>query len=77
MKVIFFAQSRVAAGCGEFVLKAEQALSQDEFWQRLIAAFPMLERKGTRLARREEYLQPHEVIEPGDEIAVIPPVSGG
>ena len=79
MKVVFFAQSRQAAGRGEWQLDAAQAMTIPEFWTRLREAFPALAplEKTARLARREEYLQPGERIEPQDEIAVIPPVSGG
>jgi molybdopterin synthase catalytic subunit len=79
MKVVFFAQSRLAAGRGEWQLEAAQALTIPEFWARLREAFPALAplEKTARLARRETYLLPGESIEPQDEIAVIPPVSGG
>ncbi len=79
MKVLFFAQSRRAAGSGEWQLETSGPLTTDEFWSRLIAAFPDLEpmRKSARLARRETYLDCGAVLEPEDEIAVIPPVSGG
>lgn len=79
MKVLFFAQSREAAGCADFVLKTDRALTQSEFWQMLVYALPGLasQQKGARLARRETYLRDDELLQPGDEIAVIPPVSGG
>jgi molybdopterin converting factor small subunit len=79
MKVVFFAQSRQAAGCGEWQLEAAHALTIPEFWARLRVAFPALGplEKTARLARREAYLLPGEQIEPRDEIAVLPPVSGG
>jgi len=79
MKVLFFAQCREAAGCEQGLVPADSALEQGEFWARLIAAYPALEphRKTARLARREVYLQGDELLQPGDEIAVIPPVSGG
>jgi molybdopterin converting factor small subunit len=79
MKILFFAQSRHIAGCSEYVLKTEGALTQPEWWALLIAAFPGLasQQKTARLARRETYLQSDDVLYPCDEIAVIPPVSGG
>jgi molybdopterin converting factor subunit 1 len=79
MKVVFFAQSRQAAGCAEWRLEAAHAMTVPEFWAHLRAAFPALAplEKTARLARHEEYLLPGESIEPQDEIAVIPPVSGG
>jgi molybdopterin converting factor subunit 1 len=79
MKVLFFAQSRQAAGCGDYLLKVDRALTQPEFWERLIHVMPGLasQQKTARLARRETYLPDNELLQPGDEIAVIPPVSGG
>jgi len=79
MKVLFFAQSRLAAGCDECVLKSDWAMTQAEFWTMLGKAYPALVsmQKTARLARGEIYLQDGELLYPGDEIAVIPPVSGG
>jgi molybdopterin converting factor subunit 1 len=79
MKVLFFAQCREAAGCGDYTLKLEKPVSEAEFWVLLIEIFPNLasHRKFARLARNESYLQKEDLLEPADEIAVIPPVSGG
>jgi molybdopterin converting factor subunit 1 len=79
MKVLFFAQCRQAAGCDTFLLKVDGSLSQQVFWAQLIEAFPGLavQQKTARLARNETYLQSGEPLHPGDEIAIIPPVSGG
>ena len=79
MKVLFFAQSRLAAGCDECVLPSDRAITQTEFWTMLGKAYPDLvqQQKTARLARREVYLQRDELLYPEDEIAVIPPVSGG
>ena len=79
MTVLFFAQSREAAGCERCELKAVEPLAQTEFWRRLIDAHPNLatHQKTARLARHEAYLLAEELIQPGDEIALIPPVSGG
>ncbi len=79
MKVLFFAQSRQATGCDDYLLEVENSVTQAEFWTLLAGVFPGMaaQQKGSRLARRETYLQPGELLGPGDEIAVIPPVSGG
>ncbi len=54
-------------------------MTQAEFWARLGQAHPALipQQKAARLARREIYLQDGELLHPDDEVAVIPPVSGG
>jgi molybdopterin converting factor subunit 1 len=77
--VLFFAQSREAVGCDLAQLKAELPLTQADFWSALLEAYPQLatQRKTARLARNEAYLLEGELIQPGDEIAIIPPVSGG
>ena len=79
MKILFFAQSRAAAGGDHRELKTTEPLTQDELWSSLIAAHPDLAsiRKTARLARNETYLREDELLQPGDEIAIIPPVSGG
>ena len=79
MKVLFFAQSREAAGRDDYFLEVERPVTESEFWAALVDAFPGLApyQKTARLARREAYLQSDELLNPDDEIAVIPPVSGG
>lgn len=79
MKVLFFAQSREAAGCDHYFLQVERPVTESEFWTALVDVFPRLAfyQKTARLARRETYLQKGEWLNPDDEIAVIPPVSGG
>ena len=48
-------------------------------WDALLAKFPPLGclRESTRLARNWEYATTVTIFQPGDEVAVIPPVSGG
>lgn len=79
MKVVFFAQSRQLAGCAEFDLPTDRDLTGPDFWARLIEIFPGLAplQKTARLARHETYLDADETIHPHDEVAIIPPVSGG
>jgi molybdopterin synthase sulfur carrier subunit len=78
--VTFFAAARDAAGCDSAEISWEGAArSAGEFWALLDARFPRLaaSRSGMRLARNLEYLAEDGVVHPGDEVAVIPPVSGG
>lgn len=79
MKIIFFAQSRQAAGCGETFLEVERPIDSAEFWNLLAAKFSGIAplRKTARLARNESYLAPDALLQPNDEIAIIPAVSGG
>jgi molybdopterin synthase sulfur carrier subunit len=79
MKVLFFAQARQLANAEQHLLQTDHPLTQPEFWSRLIQAFPKIAslQKSARLARNETYLQSDELLNPDDEIAIIPPVSGG
>jgi len=79
MKVLFFAQSRQLAGCDSHLLRVDHSLTAPEFWILLGKVFPSLVslQKTARLARNETYLQEGERLQPNDEIAIIPPVSGG
>lgn len=80
VRVLFFASAREVAGCGQRELPgAEEGWSEEEFWEHLLREIPALEtlRPSVRLARNEEYLATGERILPGDEVAVLPPVSGG
>lgn len=85
VKVLFFARAREAAGVSEadFAFPAGSTLADSEAL--LVAVFPVLApllgvRGGTVLALNGEY--PAEaperiILREGDELAVIPPVSGG
>lgn len=79
MKILFFAQAEAIAGCDHARLDIDRAISVDELWEALVAAFPGLEalRRATRIACNGQYATSATRLEPTDEIAVIPPVSGG
>lgn len=80
IRVLFFAAAREAAGCEEIALPVEgEELSAAEFWKVLLEKFPGLQplRSTVRIARNHEYLRDGQYLRPGDEAALIPPVSGG
>lgn len=79
MKILYFSQAARLSGTREEVWECSGKMTADEFWSRLITRYPALAaiRPHTRLARNQAFLQPGEPIEPDDEIALIPPVSGG
>jgi molybdopterin converting factor subunit 1 len=78
MKVLFFGPVRAQLGVDQFDVAAEK-MSCDELWVHLLGQFPALKplRPTIRLARNGEFLSPGARLQPGDEIALIPPVSGG
>jgi len=79
MHVLFFAQTKDVAGTPELELKISDALGLDEIWQALISMRPALAplRPYTRLACNGEYANAKTVFNNTDEVALIPPVSGG
>lgn len=79
MNILFFAQARNLSGCAEYHWETTQAVDADGLWRHLIDTFPALAsvRPQTRLARNGEMADAKTLFEPGDEVALIPPVSGG
>lgn len=80
MRVLFFAQLRDVTHRGEIDLPVDvEEVDAETLWQHLIVAYPALERfRGSvRLARNAEYVGPDAKFLRTDEVALIPPVSGG
>lgn len=79
MRVLFFAQLKDITGCETLELSPASPLKADELWTLLLERFPELKghRSSIRLARNGEYAMPEAVFNAGDEVALIPPVSGG
>ena len=79
MRILFFAHLKDATGCDSAELRAESPLSAEQFWDELLKQFPKLaaHRKSVRLARNQAYAGANERFSDGDEVALIPPVSGG
>jgi len=78
MKILFFAHLKDVTGCAQVELDSDE-LDGDGLWRRLGALYPGLEqfRSSVRLARNSEYVGSGAVFLRGDEVALIPPVSGG
>lgn len=80
-KVLFFGTTRQAVNRREFIVPCEEDASMDvdAVWTLLVREFPSLQplRESTRMARNFEYLPEDGLVTSGDEIALIPPVSGG
>jgi molybdopterin synthase catalytic subunit len=79
MRILFFAQTKDAAETSELEMKILGSVGVEEVWEKLIAQKPKLAafRKTTRLARNGEYADAKEKFTDADEVALIPPVSGG
>jgi molybdopterin converting factor subunit 1 len=78
MRVLFFAHLRDVAGCRELELAGDN-LGVEALWQKLVTRHPALDRyrSSVRLAKNSEYVGPEALFNEEDEVALIPPVSGG
>ncbi|MBC8040536.1 MAG: MoaD/ThiS family protein [Opitutaceae bacterium] len=79
MTVLYFAHARRITGVSQEEIPAFFPLSSSAFWDQLIQRHPDLAalRPSSRLARGNDFLPSDALLSPTDEIAVIPPVSGG
>jgi MoaD family protein len=74
-----FAIQRELAGRREIELALPIGATVEDAWEDLVRRFPVLApgRAYVRFARNGEYTEAEAALADGDEIAVIPPVSGG
>ena len=79
MHILYFAQARLAVGVSEDSLHSPEPLTQDKFWDLLTCRHPALLSLQTscRLSKNCHFLQTGQMIDPDDEVAILPPVSGG
>jgi len=79
MRVLFFAQLKDATGCDSVELAPSSSLNTDQLWAELLDKFPALaaHRANVRLSRNWEYAAADALFASDDEVALIPPVSGG
>jgi molybdopterin converting factor subunit 1 len=79
MRVLFFAQTKDATGTPQLEVKLSGQSNSNDVWQALVASRPALApfRSSTRLACNGEYADDTTVFKDTDEVALIPPVSGG
>ena len=79
MRVRLFAMQREIAGTREIELDLPPEASIEDAWTALVERFPRLApgRAAVRFARNGTYTDADTVLAAGDEVAMIPPVSGG
>jgi molybdopterin synthase catalytic subunit len=79
VRVRLFAIQRELAGTREVGLELADGADVEAAWTALAGRFPVLApgRASLRFARNGDYAEPGTVLEDGDEVAMIPPVSGG
>ncbi len=78
-KVRFFARLAEVAGTRETEVELGEGLSVSDAFRLLCQRFPELADHGDSLmyAVNTEYVPPDHLLQDGDELALIPPVSGG
>ena len=79
VRVRLFAVQRELAGTREVRLDLPDGADVEAAWGAVVATHPVLApgRPSMRFARNGEYADPATVLTDGDEVAMIPPVSGG
>jgi len=77
--VRLFARLRDLAGTGEAVCDVPEGSRVEDVWIRLVADQPDLEpyRASLSCAVNAEYSRMNALVADGDEVAFLPPVSGG
>ena len=78
MRILLFAHLKNAVGRTELDFPWDD-LDADSLWRKLTEVYPELARfrPAVRLARNSEYAKPGTRFYRSDEVALIPPVSGG
>ncbi|MEO0581429.1 MAG: MoaD/ThiS family protein [Bacteroidota bacterium] len=78
IKLKAFGIARDIMGGGEVDFSWEGLTSVEGLQEALLAQYPRFQTvKSIKIAINEAYALPGQAIEPQDEVAIIPPVSGG
>lgn len=81
IRVLFFAQGRELAGISETTIHMGPLSDSSQLEASILSTYPKLADIWSTciLARNQEYLVKGEkvALEDGDEVAVVPPISGG
>ncbi|HYM84719.1 MAG TPA: MoaD family protein [Candidatus Dormibacteraeota bacterium] len=79
VRVRLFAMQRELAGTRQVELELQEPATIEDAWSSVVERFPALApgRASVRFARNGEYAPATEPLADGDEVAFIPPVSGG
>ena len=74
-----FARLRDLAGAGELVREVPQSATIDGVWRALVTEMPALQEyeRTMSVALNADYSRMSATVHDGDEVAFLPPVSGG
>jgi len=77
--VRLFARLRDLAGSGELVRHVDAPATAGTVWRSLVAEYPALAdyERTMSVAVNADYARMHAEVSDGDEVAFLPPVSGG
>ena len=79
VKVKFFAILRERAGAGEIIREMKEGGTVADLWEAIKKDYPKLAPIEMRLlyAVNQNYVRPDHTLKENDEVAFVPPVSGG
>ena len=79
MTIRLFARLRDLAGAGELVREVPPSSTIDGVWRSLVAEMPALQEyeRTMSVALNADYSRMSAPVHDGDEVAFLPPVSGG
>ena len=79
VRLLFFASCKDIVGCRETDIEIDEGSTVTQMYQAVFSRFPALKRleKTLSIAVNAEYADTSAVLQEGDEVAFIPPVSGG
>lgn len=75
IKVLFFASLREHLGTSHVLLESDSALSISDVWQRSSGQSHLP--ANILVAVNHTYVDASTLVQPGDEVAFFPPVTGG
>jgi len=77
LRIKCFSLVKQETGTSEIIMTVSEGTNSDNFLQQFYRLYPKLMNLPIRMAVNREYLQETITLKAGDEIALIPPVSGG
>ena len=77
IRVRFFASFRELVGHSQLELELASSTTVSQLRELINRRFPSLENASGRVAVNTQFAEPGQVLQEGDEVALLPPLSGG